>query len=122
MSLSLTRTRRRPGVVAAVVHRVSGLALTLFLPAHFITLGTALRGAAPLERFLQLTASPAVRLLEAGLVVSLAVHLACGLRVLAIEFLALRDRTAATVATCFGFALACGLVYLLSVPIAGAGG
>ncbi len=108
---------RRPGYLAAIVHRLSGLALVLFLPVHFIALGTALAGAPRLDTFLALTANPAAKFLEFGLVTALAVHLCCGLRVLAIEFLAWRDRTAATVSACFGVALACGLFFLLTVSL-----
>jgi fumarate reductase subunit D len=112
-----SRSRLKPGVVAAIVHRVSGLALTFFLPAHFIVLGLVLNGANAFERFLEVTAHPLIKTLEVGLVVSLAVHLGCGVRILAIEFLSFRERTAVPVAACFGFALACGLGFLLSVQL-----
>ena len=71
---------------AFIVHRVSGLALAAFLPLHFWALAQALDGAAALDRFLALTASPLVKLSEWGLVVLLALHLAGGVRVLRIEF------------------------------------
>jgi fumarate reductase subunit D len=32
---------RRPGYAAALIHRLSGVALALFLPMHFVALGTA---------------------------------------------------------------------------------
>jgi fumarate reductase subunit D len=108
---------RRPGLAASVVHRVSGIALSIFLPLHFAALGTAISGAPTLDRFLALTANPLGRALEFGLVISLAVHLCCGLRVLAIEFAGWRERTAMSVAACFGAALACGLLFLLSVGV-----
>ena len=41
--------------------------------------------------------------------------MALGLRVLAIEFLAVRERTAAAVTVCLGAAFAIGLVFLLNV-------
>jgi fumarate reductase subunit D len=112
----LSRARRNPGLLASILHRLSGLALALFLPAHFIALGLALSGAPALERFLALTANPLMRALEAGLVGALALHLACGLRVLAIEILDFRERTAATVTLCVAFGLFLGLLYALSVP------
>ena len=115
----LSRARRHPGVLAALVHRLSGIALALFLPAHFMALGLALSGAPTLERFLALTRNPLMRMLEAGLVGALAVHLACGLRVLAIEFLDFREKTAVTVSLCFAFGLFFGLLYLVSVPMGG---
>lgn len=107
-------SHRQPGYVAAIVNRLSATALTVFLPLHFLALGTALGGAGPLDRFLALTAHPLVKLAEFGLVVALALHLACGLRVLAIELLAARERTAAAVAACFAVGLAGGLLFLLA--------
>lgn len=112
--VSVRRSHRRPGFAAALVHRVSGVALALFLPLHFLALGTAVRGAGSLDSFLALTENPVIKMLEWGLVVALSVHLACGLRVLAIEFLPIREKTAAVVAACFAAALACGLLFFLS--------
>ena len=34
--------------IAALVHRLSGLALAIFLPVHFLTLGLAIQGEAHL--------------------------------------------------------------------------
>lgn len=111
----ISRARRNPGVIAAFVHRLSGIALAIFLPLHFIALGLALSGAPALEGFLTLTRNPLMRTLEAGLVGALAVHFACGLRVLALEMLDFRERTAVSVAFCFAVGLFVGLLYLLSV-------
>jgi fumarate reductase subunit D len=105
---------RQPGFLAALLHRLSGLALALFLPIHFVALGLALKGAAPLDSFLALTRQPLVKAAEWALVVALASHMALGLRVLAIEFLPWRDRTAATVSTCVGAGLLVGLLLLLN--------
>lgn len=115
----LRRAHARPGFVAAIVHRLSGIALTLFLPLHFLALGTAVAGADRLESFLALTENPVVKALEWGLVIALSVHLACGLRVLVIEFLPAREKTAVTVAACFAAALASGLLFLLSAGATG---
>jgi fumarate reductase subunit D len=70
-----------------LAHRLSGLALAIFLPLHFLTLGLALEGAAPLDGFLRLADLPLVKAAELGLVVFLGAHLMLGLRVLAIELL-----------------------------------
>jgi succinate dehydrogenase subunit D len=70
---------------AALVHRLSGLALALFLPLHFLTLGLALSGAAPLDAFLRWSDQPLVKLSESGLVFLLVVHMLGGVRVLLIE-------------------------------------
>jgi fumarate reductase subunit D len=101
--------------VAALLHRLSGLALAIFLPLHFLALATALRGADALDSFLTVTGNPVVKGVEVALVLALATHMMLGLRVLAIEFLALRERTAAAVSLSLGAACAVGLVFLLNV-------
>ncbi len=77
--------------LAAMVHRLSGLALAIFLPFHFLALGLAIRDAASLDGFLRWTEQPLVKLAESGLVFLLTVHLLGGLRVLVIENLDWRD-------------------------------
>lgn len=59
--------RTQPGFVAALLHRLSGTALAIFAPLHFIALATVLNGANELDRFLSLTNDPLVKLSEAGL-------------------------------------------------------
>ena len=71
--------------IAAMVHRVSGLALACFLPLHFLALGLAIDGEARLDGFLKWTANPIVKLAETALVFLLAVHMLGGIRVLVIE-------------------------------------
>ena len=83
---TLRAARPRAGFAAALLHRLSGIALALFLPMHFIALGTALQGADRLESFLGLTHNGFVRTAEWGLVSALALHMVLGLRVLAIEW------------------------------------
>ncbi len=117
MSALVIRARSHPGLLAALLNRVSGILLALFLPAHFIVLGLALSGAPALERFLALTRAPLIEVLEAGLVAALALHLACGLRILAIEFLDCREKTAATVSACLAFGFFFGLLFLIGVPM-----
>ena len=77
--------------LAALVHRLSGLALAVFLPLHFLALGLAIRGEAQLEGFLRWSDQPLVKLAESGLVFLLVVHMLGGLRLLLIENLAWRD-------------------------------
>ena len=108
-------SHRQPGFWAALLLRLSGLALTLFLPAHFLALGTALRGAGALESFLAATRNPWVKAAELGLVIALALHIGLGFRILAIEFLpGFRERTLGTVSACIAAAFAVGLVFLLN--------
>jgi fumarate reductase subunit D len=80
------RARGHPGFLLAMAHRLSGLALALFLPLHFLTLGAALQGAAALDITLDRLDMPLFKLGEWALVVLLAVHSSCGVRLLVIEF------------------------------------
>lgn len=109
----ISARRARPGYVAALVHRLSGLALALFLPLHFLTLGLALEQEA-FDGFVAWTDRPAVKLSEALLVAAFAVHLAGGLRLLAIEFLGLMATHAGWIAACFAVGLGFGLLFLLN--------
>ena len=79
--------RAHPLWLAYILHRLSGLALAVFLPVHFLVLASVLRGEAALDSLLAFTANPVVKLMEMGLVFLLAVHLFGGLRLLALEFL-----------------------------------
>ena len=79
--------RDHPLWYAYLLHRLSGLALALFLPAHFYVLSLALTEPDRLDAFLHWTETPAVKLAEFGLVFLLAVHMFGGLRILALEFL-----------------------------------
>jgi fumarate reductase subunit D len=104
----------RPGFLAAMLHRLSGIALAIFLPMHFIALGMALGGADSLQSFLGVTHNLFVRVAEWGLVTALGMHMALGIRVLAIEFLAVRERSAVVVSACVACSLTVGLLFLLN--------
>ena len=71
--------------LAALVHRLSGLALAAFLPLHFLTLGLAFDGEARLDTFLRWSDRPIVKLSETVLVFLLAVHMLGGVRLLVLE-------------------------------------
>jgi fumarate reductase subunit D len=107
-------SHRQRGFVAAILHRLSGIALAIFLPLHFLALATALNGAKALDGFLALTRQPLVAFLGGCVVVALAVHLTLGLRLLAIEFLAFREKTLALLTTCLAAVLAVGAVLILN--------
>ncbi|MDH3661146.1 MAG: succinate dehydrogenase [Alphaproteobacteria bacterium] len=79
--------RREALWYAYILHRLSGLALALFLPFHFTLLALALKDQAALDGALRWTQGPAIKLAEFGLVFLLAVHLFGGLRLMALEFL-----------------------------------
>ncbi|MDH4174650.1 MAG: succinate dehydrogenase [Betaproteobacteria bacterium] len=95
----------------AHAHRLSGIALALFLPAHFYVLSRALE----LDAFLAWTEQPAVKFAEWGLVTLLALHLAGGLRVLVLEFLPWRDWAKGLAAAAAAVALAVGLAFALAL-------
>ena len=109
------RARNHPAYWAFIVHRLSGLALTLFLPLHFWVLGQALGGAAQLDGILRWTEQPLVKSAETALVLLLAAHMAGGLRLLMLEFLAWRDWQRTLVAIAAGVSVAAGLAFLLNV-------
>jgi fumarate reductase subunit D len=109
------RSRSHPAYWAFLVHRISGLLLALFLPAHFWALGQALQGEAALDGFLRWTEHPAVKFGEVVLVLALAAHLTGGIRILMLEFLAWRDWQKALAALAAGLSLAAGLALLLNL-------
>ena len=74
-----------------MVHRLSGLALAIFLPIHFFVLGLSFHGGAKLDAFLRWSDQPLVKFAESGLVFLLTIHLLGGLRVLVIENLDWHD-------------------------------
>ena len=85
MSAPGTKHRGSALWLAAMVHRLSGLALAIFLPIHFFVLSLSLHGGASLDAFLRWSDQPVVKFAEGGLVFLLTVHLLGGLRVLVIE-------------------------------------
>ncbi len=93
------------------MHRVSGVALALFLPFHFWALGNALQ----LDSFLAWTEQPMVKLGEWLIVVALAGHLGGGLRVLALEFLPWRDWQKSLTAGAAAILVAIGLAFALAL-------
>jgi len=103
--------RQHPSYWTFVVHRVSGIALAVFLPLHFWTLGRALA----LEEFIAWSQQPLVKLGEWLIVVALAAHLGGGLRVLALEFLAWREWQKSLAAGAAALAIGVGLAFALAL-------
>jgi fumarate reductase subunit D len=99
----------------AAVHRVSGIALAIYLPVHFWALSRALEGERALDAFLAWTEDPLVKAGEWGIVVALAAHFAGGLRVLALEFLPWRDWQKTLTAGAAALTVAAGLALALSL-------
>jgi fumarate reductase subunit D len=109
------RARSHPAFWAFVVHRVSGVVLALFLPAHFYVLSRALADADALDAFLGWTRQPAVKLAETMLVLALAVHLAGGVRLLLVEFVGWRaEWQKSALAVAGAAALAYALLFALN--------
>lgn len=98
-------------------HRLSGLALALFLPAHFYVLGMAL-DEARLDHFLKLSEMPAMKVGEWGLVLLLTLHMFFGLRLLALELLpwsSTRDARLTWIGWGFAASMAFGFAFIAGV-------
>lgn len=109
------RAHRHPAWRAQWVHRVSGLALGLFLPLHFWALSQALQGEAGLDGFLRWTDRPLFKLAEWGLVLLLGLHGAGGVRLLLIEFGPWSGLRKNAIAASAGFGLAFSLAFALAL-------
>lgn len=109
--------RRDPLWLAAMVHRISGLALACFLPLHFLALGLAIDGEARLDGFLKWTTNSFVKGAETGLVFLLVVHMLGGLRVLAIENLSWREGQKRLALLAGGAAIAVAALFLLTAIV-----
>ncbi len=114
MSVSgITRSSRaHPGFVAALVHRLSGLALAIFLPLHFLVLGLALETES-FASIIDWSNQPLVKISEVLMVSALSVHFAGGLRLLAVEFFGLTRAQAVWIACAFAFGLGVGVLFLM---------
>ena len=99
--------------LAAMVHRLSGLALACFLPLHFLALGLALNGEARLDGFLKWTDNPLFKVAEAGFVFLLAVHMLGGIRVLLIENMPWREGQKQLAFGALAVAALAGLAFLV---------
>lgn len=100
--------RAHPLWFAYILHRLSGLALALFLPLHFWILAMATANPERLDGLLHLTEASLVKLAEFGLVFLLAVHMFGGLRLMAMEWLpwSAPQKTLAAGATAVSFLIA----------------
>ncbi len=104
--------RNQPLWCAFLLHRLSGIALALFLPLHFYVLGLALAEPGEFDAALAWTEQPLVKAAEFGLVFLLSLHLFGGLRLLALEFLAWSpaQKTLAAAAAGLAFFVAFGFL------------
>ena len=97
--------RRHPLWLAFILHRISGVALALFLPVHFWVLSQALTSPERLDGFLAWTDLTAVKIAEFALVFLLAVHAFGGLRLMALEWLPWSPRQKTLAAGAVGLSL-----------------
>jgi fumarate reductase subunit D len=113
------RSRNHAAYWAFLTHRLSGVALTLFLPLHFWALGNALQGEAKLESFLRWSDQPLVKCAETILVLLLAAHMAGGMRLLMLEFMAwpgnAKEWHKTLLAAAAGISMAVCLLFLLNI-------
>jgi fumarate reductase subunit D len=100
--------RAHPLWLAYIVHRLSGLALALFLPLHFWVLAMATTDPERLDGLLTLTESTVIKIAEFGLVFLLALHMFGGLRLMAMEWLpwSMPQKTMAAAAVAISFLIA----------------
>ncbi|MBX2839401.1 MAG: succinate dehydrogenase, cytochrome b556 subunit [Gammaproteobacteria bacterium] len=105
--------RQEPLWLAFIVHRISGIALAVFLPFHFWVLSLALTDTARLNTFLHWTEHPLVSIAEFGLVFLLCIHFFGGIRLMAMEWLPWSDKQKTFAAMATAFALLVAGVFLL---------
>jgi fumarate reductase subunit D len=116
MSASAWRNRGHAAYGAFLLHRLSGLALALFLPLHFLVLAQALEGEAALDVVLRWTETPLMQASEVALVFLLAAHLTGGLRLLFVEFIGWRSGAQKMlIASAGGVAAFCALAFALNL-------
>jgi len=84
-------SRNHPAYWAFLGHRLSGLALGIFLPIHFYVLGMALEDVGRFDQFIRAADMQAFKVGEWGLVILLSMHLSFGLRLLVLELLTWRS-------------------------------
>jgi fumarate reductase subunit D len=109
------RARNHPAWWAFAVHRLSGLALAIFLPLHFWALGEALTGEAALDGFLRFADQPLLKFGEWVLAVLLALHLMGGARLLLIEFMPWSGLRKNWIAAALGAGVLTGLAFALAL-------
>ena len=110
--------RNHRSYLAAIGHRISGIALAIFLPFHFMLLGSAFDGESGLDQHLIYTEQPLVKIAEWGLVMMLAIHFLFGLRVLFLELTPWPGHVnslAGWVLPCLIAALFVGVVFIFQV-------
>ena len=88
------RDRLEAGRLAFWAHRVSGVAIFAFLGLHLVDVGLYAVSAELYDEVHALYGSPPMRVFESGLLVAILFHALNGLRLLAMDIVDLRPRTA----------------------------
>jgi len=109
----MRQSQKHTSYLAFLGHRLSGLALAVFLPFHFLVLGLALEQDNGLDDFLKWSNQPLVKIAEWGLVALLTIHLSFGLRLLVLEYLPWVGQRKNLVWFGAGFAGIAALVFLI---------
>lgn len=78
---------RNVGTLSWLAHRVTGIALALYLVPHFISIHSALGGPGAFDRSLAAFRGPLFKTAEFLLIGVVAFHLFNGLRIIAVDFL-----------------------------------
>ena len=103
--------RRHSSYAAFAAHRVSGLCLAVFLPAHLFVLAQLVANPSAVDRFLSWTETPLAKALETVLIALAAIHLAGGIRIVAYEFLSMDDKQNLWISASAGFSLFCAILF-----------
>src|SRR6476469_5595597 len=108
--------RSHQSYIAFLGLRLSGIALALFLPFHFLMLGLALEGANTMDRYLTMTNVLLIKIAEWALVTFLALHLFFGIRLLVLELLPWptpQDVRKSWIPVAGGAAIIVGIIFLV---------
>ncbi len=113
--ITLLKYRFTTGSVAWIIHRVTGIGLTLYIFAHLFVLSN-LRDRDKFEALMELTHSPLVRLMEVGLIGMVAAHALNGLRLTILDLGAptrLHKPMFYTLSLVWALLMAAGALYML---------
>jgi succinate dehydrogenase / fumarate reductase cytochrome b subunit len=76
------RTLRFPGMLGWVLHRITGVALALYLLMHFYVLSTAQKGREVFNALMESFETPAIKIFEIFLLFGVVYHTLNGIRLL----------------------------------------